>query len=122
MLDSNQAMIALYDQPGVPFDYAVQLETLAPSITEKIEQVQTPGESWLDALARIIPSILATVQQKELLDVQIERARAGLPPLDVSAYTPGVAVGLSQDTKQLLMYGGAAALAIWVFTSRRRWQ
>jgi len=113
----NPALIALYNQPGVSDDYAEQLELLAPSIVDKIEETQTPGESWIDTLSRILPSILASVQQKQLLDVQIERARAGLPPLDVSQYTPGVSVGLSQSTKDLLMYGGIAALGVWAFSS-----
>ncbi len=121
-MDSNQALVALYEQPGPPAEYVAELEKLAPSITDKIEQVQTPGESWIDALSRIVPSILATVQQRELLQIQVERARAGLPPLDVSAYTPGVAVGLSKDTKELLMYGAIGAAAVYLLTSRRRWQ
>lgn len=116
-MDSATAMIALYDQSGVSSDYAHQLELLAPSIVSKIEETQTPGESWIDTLSRILPSILASVQQKQLLDVQIERARAGLPPLDVSQYTPGVSVGLSQSTKDLIMYGGIAALGVWAFSS-----
>jgi len=113
-------LISLYEQPGVAPDYAAQLEMLAPTITEKIADTQTPGESWIDTLARILPSITAAWQQRELLNVQIERARAGLPPLDVSQYTPGVSVGLSQSTKDLVMYGGIAALAIWAFSAYRR--
>lgn len=114
---SNPFALALYNQPGVPADYADQLDALAPTIVDKIEETQTPGESWIDTLARILPSVLASVQQKQLLDVQIERARAGLPPLDVSQYTPGVSVGLSQSTKELIMYGGIAALGIWAFSA-----
>lgn len=114
---TNPVLLSLYNQPGVSADYAEQLELLAPSIVDKIEETQTPGESWIDTLARILPSVLASVQQKQLLDVQIERARAGLPPLDVSQYTPGVAVGLSQSTKDLVVYGGLAVLGLWAFSS-----
>lgn len=115
---SNLALLDLYSTPQIPSDYAATLETLAPSITDKITEVQTPGESWIDTLARILPAILATVQQKQLLDVQIQRARLGQPPLDVSQYTSGVSVGLSQDTKQLLMYGGAALLVVYLLKGK----
>ena len=110
-------LVSLYNQPSVPPDYAASLNTVAPTITDKIAQSQTPGESWVDTLARILPSVLATVQQKDLLDVQVQRAKQGLPPLDVSQYTSGVSVGLSQQTKDLLLYGGLAAMGVWLVTS-----
>jgi len=43
-----------------------------------------------------------------------------LPPLDASHYAPGVNVGLSADTKQLLVWGGIGVAAIVLFTLARR--
>ncbi len=116
------ALLDMYADTGMPDSYMQSLDVLAPSIVDKVAETQTPGESWIDALSRILPTIVATVQQRQLLQVQIERARQGLPPLDVSQYTSGVSVGLSQDTKQLLMYGGIAALAIWAFGTHRKYR
>lgn len=54
--------------------------------------------------------------QKKLMDLQLERARRGLPPQDIdpSAYglAPTARVGLTSDTTKLLMYGGLGLLAV----------
>lgn len=93
-------------------DYAQSLESIAPNITTLTEQNRQGDEPWYESLARLLPAIAATQQQRELLKVQTERARQGLPPLDVSQYGLGVRVGLSEDSKQLLIYGGVALLAL----------
>jgi hypothetical protein len=97
--------------------YTSSLEEVAPGITGIVASTQNPGESWTDALVKVLPAIAATVQQKQLLQVQVDRAKAGLPPLDVSQYTPGVNVGLSKDTQQLLIYGGIAAIVAVLLVS-----
>lgn len=101
-------------------DYARQLEAIAPGLTGQVEANRASGESWVDSLARLLPILATTYQQRQLLSVQVERARAGLAPLDVSAYTPGFNVGLSADTKQLLIYGGIAAIAVYAVTQFAR--
>lgn len=55
---------------------------------------------------------LTVNQQRELLAIQNQRAREGLPPLDVSQYTPGVNVGIASDTQRtlLMIAGGVGVL------------
>lgn len=101
-----------FGQPVPPADYAQSLEAIAPNITALTEENRQGGEPWYEALARLLPAIAATQQQRELLKVQTERAKQGLPPLDTSQYGVGVRVGLSEDSKQLLIYGGVALLAL----------
>lgn len=103
----------------IPPDYFASLETVAPTITDKITQQAAPGESWMDSLARLLPILAATNQQRQLLQTQADRAKAGLPPLDVSQYGAGVQIGLSADTKKLLMIGAAALGAILIFSRSR---
>lgn len=59
--------------------------------------------------------------QSKLMDAQLSRAKAGLPPLNIDPATyglqPTVGVGLSSSLQSLLMYGGLAALGVWVLTS-----
>lgn len=107
--------------PGVDSDpaYAQTLESIAPTITAKISEQQAPGETWVDSLSRLLPMLAATEQQRELLKVQVDRANRGLPPLDMSQYAAGVNVGVSPEVKQLLMYGGIAALAVLAFGAHR---
>lgn len=96
-------------------DYAQSLESIAPNINTLVSENRQADEPWYEALVRMLPAIAATQQQRELLKVQTERAKAGLPPLDTSSYGLGVRLGLSEDSKQLLIYGGVALVALAAF-------
>ncbi len=93
--------------------YSTQLEAALPNITQMVESQGQPGESWLDTLTRMLPGLVATYQQKQILGVQMDRARQGLPPLDMSQYGMGVNIGLSPQTlNTLLLAGGAVVLVM----------
>lgn len=104
----------------IPPSYSAELETLAPNVTSLVADTQAHGETWYDALARLLPVLASTYQQKQLLSVQVERARNGLPPLDASAYAPGVNVGLSPDLQRMLIVGGIATLALLAYGTLKR--
>ena len=114
--DSSGNMAATFDPardgvdnattPVTATPYAAPLEAIAPTITARIDATQTSGESWLEALSRLLPTIATTYQQGQLIKVQTDRAKAGLPPLDMSQYGLGVKVGLADDTKQYLLLAG----------------
>lgn len=75
---------------------------------------QGAPSSWLD----LINKGLTIYQTQQLNQINVERARMGLPPIDTSQYTGvGVRVGLAPQTQQLLIYGGLALLAVLVFQS-----
>ena len=54
--------------------------------------------------------------QRRLLNAQLDRARAGLPPLDAGQYAPGINAGIATDTRNditmWLLIGGAALIAV----------
>ena len=100
--------------------YAGVLDQVAPGIVQKINQTQTPGESWIDTLTKLVPALTMTVQQVQLMQLNIERAKNGLPPIDIATYSGiGVNVGLSASTKNLLIYGGIALVAVLFLTRGR---
>lgn len=99
-------------------EYAASLEAVAPGIVPLIQQTQVQGDTWTDTLKRSLPIIAATVQQKQILDVQMDRAKQGLPPLDASQYGVGVSVGLSPEVMKMLMLG-ALGIGAAIFLSRR---
>ena len=100
--------------------YAAVLEQIAPGINTKINQTQTTGESWIDTLTKLVPALSMTVQQVQLMQLNIERARNGLPPIDIASYSGmGVNVGLSPATRNLLIYGGIAVIAVLLLTRSR---
>lgn len=101
-------------------DYASSLEFAAPGITALVDDAQGPNESWMTALARLLPAVAATYQQKQILDIQMQRASQGLPPLNASQYAAGFQVGLSDDTKNLLIMGALGLGAVLLLLPKRR--
>ena len=100
--------------------YAGGLEQAAPGIVQKIQQTQVQGESWIDTLQKLVPALTMTVQQVQLMQLNIERAKGGLPPIDIASYSGiGVNFGLSPETKNLLIYGGIALVAVFFLTRGR---
>ena len=101
-------------------NYAAVLNEIAPGIVQKINQTQTANESWIDTLTKLVPALTMTVQQVQLMQLNIERAKNGLPPIDIASYSGvGVNVGLSPATRNLLIYGGVALLAVFLLTRSR---
>lgn len=96
-------------------DYVASLEEIAPGITDMtISQAQATGENWIDSLARLLTAVVVTEQQRDLLRVQVERARAGQPPLNVSEYAGGAQIGLSSDTKWFVGLALAGVIAAFL--------
>ncbi len=85
---------------------------VAPSTIDKVK----------DILLGVSSAYLTYEQlqaQKKVMSAQLARAQAGLPPLaiDMEQYGltgPSVSVGLSPQTKSLLIYGGGALAAVYL--------
>lgn len=101
----------------LPSDLGVFQDTVPtlgsePSILDKIVSF---GE-------KVIPGILSMQQQREINDINMERARKGLPPINAQAYlaqsAPQVRFGVTPDTQNALVKGaivvgiGFAAFAV----------
>lgn len=70
------------------------------------------GASWFE----LAKQGLSALQTYQLNQINVERAKLGYPPIDVSQYTGvGVRVGFAPQTQQLLIYGGLALLGVMVF-------
>ena len=94
--------------------------TLNQSATEGVTDstpmpTTTLSTQIISVLSKAAASFLPLYSQKQLLDVQITRARQGLPPLDTSQYesaSQGLNVGLNRSTQStFLMVAGLAAAA-----------
>ncbi len=98
-------------------------------------------ESWLDKLVGaakdIAPAFIQFKQQKEILDMQVERAKQGLPPLEAAYIAPTVRIqtelspemmttaraGITEGLQKLaipLMLVGGVALVMMTGKRRRR--
>ena len=68
----------------------------------------------ISTLASAASAFLPLYTQKQLLDIQLSRAKAGLPPLDTSQYTDsnaGLNVGINPATQKTLLTVAAIAAA-----------
>lgn len=90
---------------------AQSTEAVKPSIADRIREI----------LAAAAQTYLTTQQvraQQKILDMQLQRAQSGLAPLDIdmSKYgaVPTANVGLSADTKTLLIWGGIGAAVVFL--------
>lgn len=82
--------------PGAPFPAGVAQPTAIPQ----------PEPSWFekiaDAAAAVVPAYFTYKQQDKLTDMQIERMKRGLPPVeDPTQYMPAVRVQHQVDTRAL---------------------
>lgn len=109
------------DDPNIQAIAAPNLSFLSQAATEGITdstplQTTTANATIAQTLAQAASAFLPLYQQKQLLDVQLKRAQAGLPPLDTSRYVDanaGLNVGLNTGTQNtLLMMAALAAAAL----------
>jgi len=64
----------------------------------------TDYKVWIERAADIGKGLLAFEQQRQLLKINAERAKQGLPP--ISTLAAQVQVGLAPDIKNLIVIGG----------------
>ena len=106
---------------GFDLQYRVALDSLVPNLPPAaVEQSKMPGENYVDAFVRLAQSLILTDAQRRLLNVQVQRASQGLPPLDMTNYGLGVSAGLSPELTRLAWVVGLGALAIFAFSTMRR--
>jgi hypothetical protein len=114
----NNTWVAATSTPDVstflmPNDYQVVFEQAGPGVVKAIKDAQNPNERWTDTFAKIATNLGLGVQQYQLMNENVRRARQGLPPIDVSAYAgAGVNIGLSAGTQQLVTYAGLALIGL----------
>lgn len=77
------------------------------------------GGDLLSSFRDVLGTVALTIQQRQILNAQMERMRAGLPPLDASQYGVGVSVGIAPDVQKLLLIGGAALIVALVLLRKR---
>ena len=94
------------------------IEAAAPGITEIANRIAVEGESWISAISRAMSVVAMADYQRRILNAQLERARQGLPPMQPSEYAPAINVGLSPQTRNLLIYGGLALVAVLLLRRR----
>jgi len=104
-----------------PYPYSAYqpvIEQTAPGMTKVINQQSQPGESWIDTAQRALTMLVMTNTQRQLMQINLERARQGLPPISAAQAGLSVGVEVGAETKQLLIFGGLALLAVLALSRR----
>lgn len=82
------------------------------------------NQSWWDKFISGVQTLAPTYAQfqlsKDLYSLNMQRAKQGLPPVDASAISPQVRVGLTPETRFMVIGMGAVALIAVLALARRR--
>lgn len=113
-MDENYGTFATENRGFIP-----AIDTIAPGIIEQARSVAVEGEDWVSAVSRAMATVAMADYQRRLLNVQLDRARQGLPPLAASEYGVGVSVGIDPATRNMLLIGGVALVAFLLLARRR---
>lgn len=72
-----------------PFTYEIAMKRLSMQQNEMgaFDSLTKIFDAVADTAKNVAPTFLKYKQQKKLLNIQLERARAGQPPLDATQYT-----------------------------------
>jgi hypothetical protein len=103
-------------------DWVNALESVAPTIIQKIEEQSAAGETWVGTLQKLMPALAMTWQQREIMQIQLERARQGLPPLPNSEFgaQAKVSIGLDPQMQRALIAGGAVLIGLIAWRMLRK--
>ena len=97
----------------IPQNFRVVFNTELPGFAELVDQGKNVGETWTNAAIRLATSIAMGAQQFKFMQLNVERARKGQPPIDAQEYSGAyVNVGLSAGTQQLVTYAGLALIGL----------
>lgn len=131
----RSALPRVYDEVRKEFKDSAQLNGIGLSSDPVTAATEAPASSTLVKTISEIANIAAQTYltreqiqaQNRILNINLQRAQQGLSMLDINpaqyGLQPSVGVGLTGDTKQLLMFGGLGIGALWLLsmaTGKRR--
>ena len=87
-----------------------------PAASTIAQKTGDTGNDW----ASLASNALTALQTFQLNQINVNRAKQGLPPINTAAYGTGINVGLSTDTQKLVMSGGIALLGVLLINSLTR--
>ena len=95
---------------------AYGVDQIAPGLSQVAEKIKVQGEDWISAISRAAGQVAMADYQRKLLNVQLDRAARGLPPLNASQY--GIGVNVQAPQLNMLILGGLAIAAVLLLRKR----
>lgn len=103
---------------------SIVLSTGAFGLGQDTTADTTAEQSIWDRLSstieKLLPFYAQYKQQRELIKLNIERAKQGLPPIEAEQIAPQVRVGLTSDTQRLLLFGVIGVIGVLLLATRKR--
>lgn len=95
-------------------NYLDAIDAIAPGASQAAAQGATPGDfpAMLAAVVDAARSIITTDAQRRMLDIQLDRARNGLPPLALTPAPQGFTLTDGQVKTAGLLLAGVALIAL----------
>lgn len=90
---------------GYDLQYAAEADRIAPGIVAIAQSIATAGETLVNAISRARTTLNMTDAQRQMLDLQINRAQAGLAPLNSSQYGFGGGGSVAGISSTTLLFG-----------------
>jgi hypothetical protein len=91
-------------------------DAVAPGIVAQAQAIAVAGESIVSAITRAMQTVAMTDAQREILNIQLDRARNGLPPLVGAQYgipgLPGASASGAITPAMLLVIVGLVVLVM----------
>lgn len=75
--------------PDYSQQYAVTFDEIAPGIVEWANNFRAVGETLIDSISRVRTALSMSDAQRAMIDIQLQRAQAGLPPLSMQQNSSG---------------------------------
>lgn len=94
-----------------------QVEAAAPGTVQNAASNSFDWNSLVSNLTQLVGVVVQAEAQRDLLQVNLQRAQQGLPPINAQQYMPGVNVGVSQDTQKMIYTLGALGIGAVVLLS-----
>lgn len=109
-----------YYTPDLISDYWGAINETAPGTQEAAENAGWDWETILNNTTQFLQALVVTEQQRQIIKLNLERAKQGLPPVSATDVGMGVSVGLDDKTRMLLIMGGVALLGTVIYLATRR--
>lgn len=104
--------------PALQSAFAIEANTIAPGIVDYAQSIKTFGMSLIDAISQARNTLAMSDAQRQLLDIQIQRAQAGLPPMDTRQYIGGGSPLNQQIQSKTLLWIAGGGLLIWALSRK----
>jgi len=79
-------------------------------------EVGAESSDWTTMLPQLVGAVTQWDMARKLYDLNLLRVQQGLEPIQAQSVTPGVTVGVSSQTQNLVLIGLAVVAGLFIFS------